>query len=122
LREPWYSLLDLDEGVITVANYLLLYKGGGEMPSTPEAQKAAMDAWGAWFVSMGGGVVDGGNPIGPSASVAGDGSIANGLTTGYTGYSVIAADDLASAVAKTKGCPILTHGGTVEVYETFNAM
>ena len=47
-----------------MANYLLAYHGGGEMPATPEAQKASMDAWMAWFGGMGDAVVDGGNPAG----------------------------------------------------------
>jgi hypothetical protein len=33
------------------------------------------------------------------------------------GYSIVEADSLQDAVAKTKGCPILDSGGTVEVFE-----
>jgi hypothetical protein len=32
------------------------------------------------------------------------------------------ADDLDDATQKARGCPILSSGGTIEVYETFNAM
>ena len=105
-----------------MANYVLLYRGGGDMPTTPEGIEAAMAVWGTWFGGIGAGVVDMGNPFGPSASVAPDGATANGLATGYTGYSIISADNLASAVAHAKGCPILSFGGTVEVYETFNVL
>ena len=105
-----------------MANFVLLYKGGGELPATPEAQQTAMEAWGVWFGSIGAGVVDSGNPFGPSASIAANGASTNGTNSGYTGYSVIAADDLASAVAKSKSCPILVNGGSVDVFETFNIM
>lgn len=105
-----------------MANYVLLYKGGGEMPSTPEAQQAAMEAWGAWFGGIGAGVVDAGNPFGPSASVAANGTSTEGTNSGYTGYTVVSADSLASAIEIAKGCPILASGASVDVFETFNIM
>ena len=52
-----------------MANYLLTYMGGG-MAETPEAQAKQMEAWGAWFGSLGAAVVDGGNPCGASRTVA----------------------------------------------------
>jgi hypothetical protein len=44
-----------------MSKYVFIYHGGGT-PATPEEGKKAMDAWGAWFGSMGAAVVDGGNP------------------------------------------------------------
>ena len=66
--------------------------------------------------------VDPGNPFGPSAVVSPNGAVAHGATSGLTGYTMIKADDLQSAAAKVKGCPILAGGGSVEVYETFEIM
>ena len=40
--------------------------------SNPADAKAVMDAWGAWFGSLGAAVIDGGNPVGPSATVRSD--------------------------------------------------
>jgi hypothetical protein len=99
-------------------NYVLAYRGGA-MAETEAAQQAAMAAWGPWFGSLGPAIVDGGNPFGPSATVAADGSVRDGGSSTLTGYSILAADDLGAAAEMAKGCPVLTDGGTVEVYETF---
>jgi hypothetical protein len=104
-----------------MATYVLAYSGGEGMANTPEAQAAAMAAWGAWFGSMGASVVDGGNPFGPASTVTG-GKVTAGGASKLTGYSVITADGLDAAVALAKGCPVLASGGTVEVYETINMM
>jgi hypothetical protein len=98
-----------------MAKFLLAYKGGG-MGDTPEAQKQAMDAWMAWFASLGADLVDGGAPFGPSATISATGVAENGASA-LTGYTIIAAESLAAAGEKAQGCPVLTSGGTVEVYE-----
>lgn len=95
-----------------MAKYVLVYQGGA-MAETPEAQEAAMAAWGAWFGSLGDSAVDWGAPFGASAAVGGGGS-----ATGLSGYSIVQADDLAAAVAMGAGCPIIADGGRVDVYET----
>ena len=104
-----------------MANYLLAYKGGGE-PANEEEGKKVMDAWMGWFGKLGDSVVDGGNPIGASKSVSTGGMVSDGAASGITGYSVLKADSLDAAAELAKGCPHLAAGGTVEVYETFNAM
>jgi len=104
-----------------MATYLLAYRGGG-MPETDEERTAVMAAWGAWFEGLGDAVKDGGNPFGPSATIAADGSTGDGGTSQLTGYSIIAADSLAEAVGAAKDCPIRTSGGVIEVYETFDVM
>jgi len=51
-----------------MAKYLFVYHGG--KPATePSEMKAVMDAWGAWFGSLGAAVIDGGNPVGASSTV-----------------------------------------------------
>ena len=104
-----------------MANYLLVYKGGG-MGNTPEEQREIMEACGGWFGGMGPAVVDGGNPCGPSRTIASGGSVSEGGASALTGYSVIKADSLDAATKLAKGCPVLASNGSVEVYETFNAM
>jgi hypothetical protein len=37
-------------------------------------------------------------------------------------YSILTADSLAAATGLAKTCPVLTGGGGVEVYETFDVM
>lgn len=104
-----------------MANYVLVYTGGST-PESEEAQAAAMAAWGAWFGSLGDAVVDPGNPFGPSASIASDGSVTDGGASRLTGYSVVRADGLSAATTLSKDCPILSSGGAIEVYETFDVM
>ena len=93
-----------------MAKFVYLYTGG-QMAETPEAQEQAMQAWGAWFGSLGDVVTDMGNPFGASATVGAESGPAVG------GYSIVTADSLAAAQTLTDGCPILASGGGVQVYE-----
>jgi YCII-related domain len=95
-----------------MAKYLLAYKGGG-MAETDAEREAAMKAWGEWFGRLGSAIVDPGNPFGASSTVGGSGAKGD-----LTGYSLVNAEDLASATELANGCPILANGGSVEVYET----
>lgn len=98
-----------------MAKFVLAYTGGS-MAETPEAQEAAMAAWGAWFGQLGAAVTDGGNPFGASNKVTS--SSATGATaSGLTGYSIVEADDLTAASKLVAGCPVLSSGGAVEVFE-----
>ncbi len=100
-----------------MAKYLFLYHGG-ENPKSDEEAAEVMDAWGNWLGSMGGAVVDGGNPVGKSSTVHPDGSVTDdGGSNPASGYSLIEAKDLDDAVAKAKGCP---HNGTIEIAPTFD--
>lgn len=103
-----------------MAKYLFVYHGGKHPTDKAEAKKV-MDAWGAWFGSMGTAVIDGGNPVGPSSTVHANGSIANnGGANPASGYSLIEAPSLADAHKKAKGCPLLAAGGSVEVAEAID--
>jgi hypothetical protein len=106
-----------------MANFVLLYSGGS-MPETEAEQAAVMQAWGAWFGGLGNALVDGGNPFSPVAKhIASDGTVSDGpVGTMATGYSIIKAESLGSAVQMAKGCPVLQGGGQISVYETFPVM
>jgi hypothetical protein len=95
-----------------MATFLFTYTGGMS-PSTPEEGQKVMAAWNAWFGTIGAGVVDGGNPTGPTRTVRPGGATAD--TDGPTGYSIIRADSLDAAVEIAKGCPVLHAGGEVLV-------
>jgi hypothetical protein len=99
-----------------MAKYLYAYTGGGGM-AAPEEQQKAMEAWLNWFGTLGDAVVDGGAPLGPSAVIGPDGAVSQGAPAHLSGYSVITADSLDDATSKAKGCPVLSNGGSVEVYE-----
>jgi hypothetical protein len=102
-----------------MGKYVLAYRGGG-MPATPEEGEKVMAAWMNWFGSLGAAVVDGGNPFGPAQTISPDGAVSDGGIALLTGYSILSADSLAAATELAKGCPQLSSGGTVEVYETID--
>ena len=104
-------------------NYLLLYSGGG-MATTDAERAKLMQAWGAWFGKLGSAVVDGGNPFsGKSKTVGKDGKASDGDGgMMHSGYSILKADSLDAAAEMAKGCPVLTGGGKITVYEVHKAM
>jgi hypothetical protein len=93
-----------------MGKFVYAYTGGRAADSEEEQQKA-MEAWGAWFGSLGDAVVDMGNPFGASQNVGGNGGAA------LTGYSIVSAGSLDDAVAKAQTCPVIENGGGVSVYE-----
>ncbi len=104
-----------------MANYLLLYHGGG-MPASKEEGDKVMAAWGEWMKACGDNLVDAGNPCSNSQNVTKDGQ---GAVKGdpVTGYSVIKADSMSDAVKAAKMVPLVVDGsGSCDVYETFEAM
>ncbi len=105
-----------------MANYLLAYHGGG-MPDSPEEGARIMALWTKWFGELGPAIVDGGNPVGRTATIASDGTVSDGGGANpVSGYSVIKADSFDEAVRMARGCPLLESGGVIEVGETFSAM
>jgi hypothetical protein len=106
-----------------MANYVLLYHGGGR-PETPEENDRVMQAWGGWMGKLGTNLVDGGNPTSESRSVDGSGNVSATGGDPVTGYSIIKADSLDDAIAIAKDCPIFLgpNPAKVDVYETFQAM
>lgn len=98
-----------------MTHYLLRYYGGVH-PNNPEESEQVMQAWGAWFVSMGEAVIDGGNPVGKSSTINPDGSVVNdGGPNPTGGYSVIQAESLDAALELAKKCPILQYKGSIEI-------
>ena len=101
-----------------MANYLLVYHGGG-VPESPEEGAKVMEAWTNWFTVLGDAVVDRGEPVARVRTVANNGSVSDGGINPSSGYSVIQADSFDAAISLAKGCPILNGGrGSIEVAET----
>ncbi len=105
-----------------MASYVLVFTGGGAMATTEEGRSEELARWGVWYGGLGQGIVDGGKPFGASVVVAADGTVTPGAPSGLSGYAIVSAESLEAATAMTQGCPILTNGGTIEVYETFEVM
>ncbi|HVO37507.1 MAG TPA: hypothetical protein VMV03_00630 [Spirochaetia bacterium] len=96
--------------------FVVLYSGG-KAPTTPQEGEASMKVWTKWFEGLGKSVVDAGAPFGASKTVNGSG-VQDGASGNITnGYSVFQADDLAGAAKIVKGCPIVSEGGRVHVFE-----
>jgi hypothetical protein len=102
-----------------MANYVLLYSGGGE-PASPAEQQAVIRAWTDWYTNLGSAVIDPGNPFsGHAKTIERGGNISDGAKgVMATGYTVVKADSLEAAVQMAQGCPHLKDGN-VTVYETF---
>jgi hypothetical protein len=97
--------------------YLLVYHGG-TMPSTPEEGEKVMKAWGEWIGATGKALVDVGNPVGMSKTVASNGKVSDGGGSNPTmGYSIIEAKTIDEAAKLSQGCPQLTAGGSIEIAE-----
>ena len=69
-------------------------------------------AWASWQIELGARLKDRGNPGFAAASLG-----ASAADTTLGGYSLIRAGSLDAAVALARGCPMLTHGGAVELCE-----
>ncbi len=100
-----------------MAKFVLVYTGGGGMGDTPEEQQKMMEDWMNWFGSLGDAVADPGNPFGVSCTITSDGAVRDGGAAALGGYSIITADSVSDAADKAKGCPVLSSGGGIEVYE-----
>ena len=98
-------------------NYVFAYSGGSGV-SADEAERSEQYAqWGRRFEGLGAAVVEGGAATGAAKTVRPGGSVDDGGSCGLTGYSIVSADSLDSAVELAKGCPVLEIGGAVDVYE-----
>jgi hypothetical protein len=100
-----------------MANYMFAYSGGNGVSADTAERDAQMAKWGQWFGQLGSAVVDGGAPTGTAKTVGSGGSVSDGGSRGLTGYSIVSAESLDSAVELAKGCPVLEVGGAVDVYE-----
>ena len=100
-----------------MANYVFAYSGGKGVAADEAERNAQMTKWGQWFGELGSAIVDGGAPTGTAKTVGPGGSVSDGGSRGLTGYSIVSADSLDSAVELAKSCPVLEVGGAVDVYE-----
>lgn len=103
-----------------MAKYIMIYKGEAtDTTDMTEAEAAAvMEKWGAWMGNVGGALVDIGTPFGPGVSVVDDGS--TGSPVSLSGYSIVEANDLATAQGLVDGHPYLSEGQgnfAIEIYE-----
>jgi len=101
-----------------MSRYVLVFTGGG-MPETEEEQAAVMAAWGVWYQGLGEAIADPGNPLGAAKNIT-NGAVSDGAVSSppASGFTILNADSMDSAVEMAQGCPILEgYNGQVTVYE-----
>ena len=93
-----------------MAKFVLIYRGGTRA-ETPAEQEAVFAAWTGWLGGLGSSLADAGGPFGENASV--------GAAPGeqVTGYSIVDVESIGAAKDASATCPILTVGGSVDIYE-----
>jgi hypothetical protein len=98
-----------------MTNYVLAFRGQPDRGAVAGEE----EAWGAWFGRIGASIIDRGNRVASTHTVA----AANGgdpATAVLTGYVIVAANDLAGATDLARGCPGLSNGVSVEVAEVMS--
>lgn len=103
--------------------FLVLYKASPEAfaaamkDSTPEQQKAGMDAWMNWSKKAATSLVDMGGPLGKSVSVAKGGNVSP-IVNDLGGYSLMQAESKEALAATMKEHPhFMMVSGTIEIIE-----
>ena len=104
-----------------MAKFVLVFTGGG-MPESEEEQAKVLAAWGAWYEDLGDAVVDPGNPFSPvTKNIASDRTVSNGpIGTQSSGYTILQATSMDSAVGMAKKCPMLDGNGQITIYEALD--
>jgi hypothetical protein len=93
--------------------YCITYLGGDE-PSIPEEGKQQLSAHWNWLSSLGDSAVSPANPLKNTSTVNSDGSVTSGGKTSISGFTIIEADSIGSALSIAKSCPYLKTGGSLE--------
>ncbi len=96
--------------------YCITYLGGNP-PSTPEDGQQHFAKFKQWLSTLGDAAVSPANPLKDTTTINPDGSTSPGGESGMSGFTLIEADSLASALEMAKACPFLETGGRLEVSE-----
>ena len=99
-----------------MTQYVIVYLGGNQ-PSTPDEGKQHMSKYVMWLASLGNSVVSPANPFKNTTTINSDGTITEGGTSTISGYTIIEADSMKSALKHAQSCPFLDIGGSLEVSE-----
>jgi len=99
-----------------MSQYIIVYLGG-DQPSSPEEGKQHMAKYMEWLSSLGDSAVSPANPLKNTSTVNPEGSVTTGGSTTMSGYTIIEADSMETALEIAKNCPFLDIGGSLEVSE-----
>ena len=103
--------------------FLVLYKASTEVfqqmmkSSTPEQQKAGMEAWMKWSKEAASSIVDMGAPLGKSVNVAKGGAVSP-VVNDLGGYSIMQAESKEALAATMKAHPhFMMPESSIEIVE-----
>lgn len=96
--------------------YIMVYLGG-DQPSSPEEGKQHFAKYTQWLSSLGDSVVSPANPLKNTHTIAPDTTVSTGGTSTMSGYTIITASSIESALSMAKTCPFLDINGSLEVSE-----
>src|SRR5215468_8079113 len=102
--------------------FLVLYKASPQAfeqmtKTTPEQQKAGMEAWMTWSKKAGPSIVDMGAPLGKSVRVAKGGAVSP-VVNDLGGYSIMQAESKEALAATMKDHPhFMMPDGSIEIIE-----
>lgn len=99
-----------------MSRYVLVYLGGNQ-PATPEEGKQHFSKYMDWLSALGDSVVSPANPLKDTYTVNSDGTVTTGGASTMSGYTIIEADSMESALSIAQDCPFLDIGGSLEVSE-----
>ncbi len=97
--------------------FIYAFHGGKPMPQDPQQLSELMAKWGAWMAGLGTAMINPGAPVGMSKTVSLSGVTADGGANPLSGFTIIQADNMETALKAANGCPILDNEGTIEVAE-----
>ena len=99
-----------------MSKFIIVYFGGNR-PATPEAGKQHQQKYMDWLASLGDSAISPANPVKDTKTINAEGQVTDKGSSTMSGYTIIEADSIESAVSVGKACPFLDIGGTLEVSE-----
>jgi hypothetical protein len=99
-----------------MSKFIIVYLGGNQ-PSSPEEGQQHFAKYMEWLDSLGDSAVSPANPLKDTTTVNPDGRVTAGGTTTMSGYTIVRADSMESALSIAMTCPFLDIGGSLEVSE-----
>ena len=99
-----------------MSQYVIVYLGG-DQPSDPEEGRQHFSKYMDWLSSLGEAAVSPANPLKNTSTVNPDGTVTAGGSSTMSGYTIIEANSIDTALEIAKACPFLDIGGSLEVSE-----
>lgn len=96
--------------------FVFVYLGGNQ-PSSEQEAKNHYSKYVEWLSSLGDAVVIPTIPLKDTSTVSSDGTIREGGSSAMSGFSIIKAESMESALAIAQRCPFLEIEGSLEVSE-----